>query len=236
MTETAAPKRRRTSVSPDEPEIEFAPETAPDKTPYASPRAKDAPRTMRDLRLARHAKKKVAAKPDGNPLREGLRLERVPDPSTLVLFGATGDLAHRKVIPALYQLWRTNLLPHEFVILAIGRRPYDDDTLRADLRTSLEKFSRVLPLDEAAWRSFSSRIRYQRMDFDDPASLRRPRHDARGRSTRTRTPVATTSTTSRRSRRRSPRSSASWAGSASTTSTTRAAGGGSSSRSRSATT
>jgi glucose-6-phosphate 1-dehydrogenase len=170
MTETAAPKRRRTSVSPDEPEIEIAPETAPDKTPYASPRAKDAPRTMRDLRLARHAKKKVAAKPDGNPLREGLRLERVPDPSTLVLFGATGDLAHRKVIPALYQLWRTNLLPHEFVILAIGRRPYDDDTLRADLRASLEKFSRVLPLDEAAWRSFSSRIRYQRMDFDDPAS------------------------------------------------------------------
>ena len=38
---------------------------------------------------------------------EGLRLERVPDPATFVLFGATGDLAHRKVIPALYHLWRT---------------------------------------------------------------------------------------------------------------------------------
>ncbi len=155
-------------MAPDAPE--FAPESAPDKTPHAAPRAKDVPSTMRDLRIARHAKRKAASKPDGNPLREGLRLERVPDPSTLVLFGATGDLAHRKVIPALYQLWRTNLLPHEFMILAIGRRPYDDETLRADMRASLEKFSRVLPLDEAAWRSFSTRIRYQRMDFDDPAA------------------------------------------------------------------
>jgi phosphoesterase RecJ-like protein len=48
---------------------------------------------------------------DVNPLREGLRLERVPDPCAFVLFGATGDLAHRKVLPAIYQLWRTNLLP-----------------------------------------------------------------------------------------------------------------------------
>ena len=81
--------------------------------------------------------------------------ERIPDPSVLVLFGATGDLAHRKVIPALYQLWRTNLLPHDFVILAIGRRDYDDESLRTELRGSLEKFSRVLPLDDTAWRSCS---------------------------------------------------------------------------------
>jgi glucose-6-phosphate 1-dehydrogenase len=123
---------------------------------------------MRELRLAKSTRRKPG-KPDGNPLREGLRLERIPDPSALVLFGATGDLAHRKVIPALYHLWRTNLLPHEFVVLAIGRRPYDDDELRAEYRASLEKYSRVLPLDEAAWRSFSSRIRYDRLDFSDPA-------------------------------------------------------------------
>jgi glucose-6-phosphate 1-dehydrogenase len=102
-----------------------------------------------------------------NLLREGLRLERVPDPSILVLFGATGDLAHRKVIPALYHLWRTNLLPHEFVLLAIGRRDFDDDAFRAEIRTSLEQFSRVLPLDAAAWTSFASHIRYHRLDFAD---------------------------------------------------------------------
>jgi glucose-6-phosphate 1-dehydrogenase len=169
MTETATPKRRKTSSSPAAPAI--SPETAPDKTPHPSPRGKDAPRTMRDLRLAHQGRKKAAPKAEGNPLREGLRLERVPDPCAIVLFGATGDLAHRKVIPALYQLWRTNLLPHEFVVLAIGRRDYDDDSLRSDFRASLEKYSRVLPLDEAAWRSFSSRIRYERMDFDNPAAF-----------------------------------------------------------------
>ena len=127
---------------------------------------------MRELRLARTGKKR-SVKLDDNPLREGLRLERVPDPSTLVLFGATGDLAHRKVVPALYQLWRTSLLPHEFVVLAIGRREYDDEAFRAEYRASLEKYSRVLPLDEAAWRSFASRIRYQRCDFGDPAGFDR---------------------------------------------------------------
>src|SRR5213083_154071 len=169
MTDTAVPKRRKTSDAADAPSV--APETAPDKPPHPSPRAKDAPRTMKELRIARQGKRKPPPRQDDNPLREGLRLERVPDPSCLVLFGATGDLAHRKVIPALYQLWRTNLLPHDFVVLAIGRRDYDDEDLRAEYRASLEKYSRVLPLDEAAWRSFSSRIRYERMDFDDPAAF-----------------------------------------------------------------
>lgn len=126
---------------------------------------------MRAMREARHGRRLPRSKPAENVLREGLRLERVPDPSVLVLFGATGDLAHRKVVPALYQLWRTNLLPHEFILLAIGRREYDDDTFRTELRASLEQHSRVLPLDEAAWASFSSRIRYHRLDFGDPAGF-----------------------------------------------------------------
>ena len=123
---------------------------------------------MKDLRLARQGKRPSRAKPAENVLREGLRLERVPDPSIVVLFGATGDLAHRKVIPAIYQLWRTNLLPHEFVLLAIGRRPYDDESFRADIRKALEDHSRVLPLDEAAWTSFAERIVYHHLDFHDP--------------------------------------------------------------------
>jgi glucose-6-phosphate 1-dehydrogenase len=170
---TTTPKRRR--VVPDTPGVPktapgeeplAAPESAPDKTPHPAPRLRDAPRTMRELRLSRTHRRKP--KVEVNPLREGLRLERVPDPSILVLFGATGDLAHRKVVPALYQLWRTNLLPHEFVVLAIGRREYDDEAIRGEFRTTIEKYSRVLPLDETAWRSFSSRIRYQKLDFSDP--------------------------------------------------------------------
>jgi glucose-6-phosphate 1-dehydrogenase len=136
-----------------------------------APRPKDTPRTMRDLREARQGKRASRAKPTENVLRDGLRLERVPDPCVLVLFGATGDLAHRKVIPAMYHLWRTNLLPHEFVLLAVGRREYDDDGFRAEIHKSLEEFSRLLPLDEPAWRSFSERIRYHRCDFDDPSGF-----------------------------------------------------------------
>src|SRR6476660_620467 len=122
---------------------------------------------MKDLRLSRIGKRASRAKSAENVLREGLRLERVPDPAVVVLFGATGDLAHRKVLPAMYQLWRTNLLPHEFVVLAIGRRDSDDESFRAEIHASLEQFSRVLPLDEAAWKSFSHRVRYLRLDFAD---------------------------------------------------------------------
>jgi len=155
-------------ATPDAPKPERADPDVP-MTARPAPRPKDMPRTMRDLRLSRDGKKTSRAKPVTNVLREGLRLERVPDPAILVLMGATGDLAHRKVLPALYQLWRTNLLPHEFVIVAIGRRPYDDETFRTEIRTSLDQFCRVKPIDEAAWRTFADRITYHRMDFSDPA-------------------------------------------------------------------
>ena len=175
MADPEVPKRKRAPKAAPATEESLAAlpagpavgrEAARDQPTYPAPRSKDVPRTMKELRLAR-ANKKKTTKLEDNPLREGLRLERVPDPCVLVLFGATGDLAHRKVIPALYQLWRTNLLPHEFVVLAIGRREYDDEALRAEYRASLEKYSRVLPLDDAAWRSFASRIRYERLDFAD---------------------------------------------------------------------
>jgi len=130
--------------------------------------ANDGPLTARELRLSRAGRKRSAPKPAGNPLREGLRLERMPDPAAFVLFGGTGDLAHRKVVPALFQLWRTNLLPHELSIVAIGRRPYSDETFRGELRVSLDEFSRVLPIDTAVWEAFAGRISYHRGDFGDP--------------------------------------------------------------------
>jgi len=153
--------------------------TAPPPTeptaPTSTKPAKDVPRSIRALRLARAGKRRPDRRESKieNPLREGLRLERMPDPFVLVLFGGTGDLAHRKVLPALYQLWRTNLLPHEFMLVAIGRRPYDDETFRADIRASLERFSRVLPIDEAVWASFRERIVYHGGDFNDPDTYSR---------------------------------------------------------------
>src|SRR5262245_23097522 len=99
---------------------------------------------IRDERLARGGKRrKPATHHNVNPLREGLRLERVPDPHVMVLFGATGDLSHRKVFPALAQLWRTNLLPQDWALVAVGRRPYDDETFRADVAGSLHANCRI---------------------------------------------------------------------------------------------
>jgi len=149
-----------------------APAAMPDKAAPAAKPNRDAPRTIRELRLARSGKRKVSPPKLDNPLREGLRLERVPDPACLVLFGATGDLAHRKVIPALYQLWRTNLLPHEFMLVAVGRRPYDDETFRADIATSLGRYSRV-PVEKAHEKEFLARIVYHEGDFADPDAFDR---------------------------------------------------------------
>jgi glucose-6-phosphate 1-dehydrogenase len=131
-------------------------------------------RTALQLReAASAARRRNRADADTNPLRQGLRLERVPDPCAFVLFGATGDLAHRKVIPAIYQLWRTNLLPAEFSLVAVARRPYTDETFAAEVRASIEKFSRVQPIDEAAWTELASRITYQQLDFADDGGFDR---------------------------------------------------------------
>ena len=242
MTDTATPRRRRVphgtpgtpATQPDEPEPLVAPETAPDKTPHPAPRPKDAPRTMRELREARTTERRRREKQTTNPLREGLRLERVPDPCVLVLFGATGDLAHRKVVPALYQLWRTNLLP------ARVRRPVHRPPAvrRRPAPGRVPGIARkVLPGPAAR------RVGVAVAGVADPlrapgllrrGGLRPPRRAPRGDRQGARAPTATTSTTSRRSRRRSPRSWPSSGGSGSTTSATREAGGGSSSRSRSA--
>ncbi len=182
---------------------------------------------MRELRESRGAKRPSRAKAATNVLREGLHLERVPDPSVLVLFGATGDLAYRKVIPAMYHLWRTNLLPHEFLLLAVGRRAYHDDDYRAEVRTALEQYSRVLPLDDAAWSSFSERIMYDKCDFTDPSGFDRLESAVLTSSTRSTTRAATGCSTSPPSRRTSRTSSHSWAAWASTTSTMTVAGAGS---------
>jgi glucose-6-phosphate 1-dehydrogenase len=107
---------------------------------------------MRQMREAAGAvRRRRHAEAEINPLRQGLRVERMPDPNAFVLFGATGDLAHRKVMPAIYQLLRANLLPAEFSVVAVARRPYTDEAFRAEVRTSLDKYSRVVPIDETQW-------------------------------------------------------------------------------------
>src|SRR2546426_12667334 len=84
-----------------------------------------------------------------NPLREGLEQERVPDASCLVIFGASGDLTQRKLIPALYSLAQDGLLPTGQTIIGFSRRNYTDDELRIAIRDSCDKYARTRPVDNA---------------------------------------------------------------------------------------
>jgi glucose-6-phosphate 1-dehydrogenase len=97
---------------------------------------------------------------------------RVPDPFTLVIFGATGDLTRRKLIPAVYGLFRQGLLPEHFNIVGYARRDKHDDGWREELREAVEQHSRVRPVDDATWTAFAKRICYHRGNLKDPDGYR----------------------------------------------------------------
>src|SRR5215469_11222114 len=79
-----------------------------------------------------------------NPLIEGL--ERLPvRPTALVIFGATGDLAHRKLLPALYNLAHEGSLPERFELIGVARSEMNDEEFREMARESIERFSRRRP-------------------------------------------------------------------------------------------
>src|SRR5438270_11069677 len=85
----------------------------------------------------------VTALPE-NPLVEGL--ERLPvHPTSLVIFGATGDLAHRKLLPALYNLAHEGALPERFELIGVARREQAHEDFAEVVRESIERFSRQKP-------------------------------------------------------------------------------------------
>jgi glucose-6-phosphate 1-dehydrogenase len=103
-----------------------------------------------------------------NPLTEGL--ERSPvHPTTLVIFGATGDLAHRKLLPAIYNLAHEGALPERFNLIGVARTKQSDDDYRQVAREAIEQYSRRKP-DETVLNSLLERVRYVGASFDDPAA------------------------------------------------------------------
>ncbi len=100
-----------------------------------------------------------------NPLAEGL--ERLPvDPTVLVIFGVTGDLAARKLLPAVYNLAHEGALPERFRLVGYGRRPLGDDGMRAALRDAVERFSRT-PADRALLDGLLAETTYVEGGFGD---------------------------------------------------------------------
>jgi len=99
---------------------------------------------------------------------------RAPDPCALVIFGATGDLAQRKLLPALYNLGREGWLPEHLGVVAYSRSASDTEEFRRKAKESVSKFSRS-GLEEAAWASFVDRIECEPGAFDDPQAYARLR-------------------------------------------------------------
>src|SRR5437667_1468304 len=109
---------------------------------------------------------RAADQPEPNPLREGLSARAVPQPCTIVIFGATGDLTHRKLVPALYNLAADGDLPPAVEIVGFARRPKTDDEFRRDLEEATRNFSRQTVRDEI-WKNFAQSITYHQSEFED---------------------------------------------------------------------
>lgn len=104
-----------------------------------------------------------------NPLRVGLRQERTPEPLILVIFGASGDLTQRKLVPALYQLKRERRLPAELTIVGTARREWSHDYFRQQMRQGIEEFSDGIG-SEDYWQDFAQGLYYFPGNMDDPES------------------------------------------------------------------
>jgi glucose-6-phosphate 1-dehydrogenase len=101
-----------------------------------------------------------------NPLVEGL--ERTPvHPTTLIIFGGTGDLAQRKLLPAVYNLAHEGALPERFNLIGTARRDMPDEDFRNFARESIQRYSRTHP-DDKVLSSLLGRMHYVGAPFDDP--------------------------------------------------------------------
>ncbi|GAC1390091.1 MAG: glucose-6-phosphate dehydrogenase [Vulcanimicrobiaceae bacterium] len=108
--------------------------------------------------------------PDGqatNPLRAGLDTDRITEPCSVVFFGASGDLFKRMLLPAMYNLRLTDIMPSDFAIIGYSRTEYTDQTFRDYCKENVDQFSRSGPSKDPLWSDFSQRLSYISGEFDD---------------------------------------------------------------------
>lgn len=107
-----------------------------------------------------------------NPFRADTPADRTPEPATIVIFGASGDLTKRKLIPALYNLLAERHLSR-IAIVGTSRSQISDEEFRASLKEGVEKYSRKKPLDADLWAALEPNLYYQQGGFDDPEAFQR---------------------------------------------------------------
>jgi glucose-6-phosphate 1-dehydrogenase len=101
-----------------------------------------------------------------NPLLEGLQLRRTPDPCVLTIFGASGDLTKKKLLPALYALAFRRLLPPKFAVVGVARTQETDEEFRERMKEAVQEYARDEFRDEI-WDPLAEGMRYVATDFSD---------------------------------------------------------------------
>ena len=94
------------------------------------------------------------------------------EPLVMVLFGATGDLSGRKILPALFALWQGKFMPDKIVIIGVAIEKYTDDQFRDLARKSVQDHGRLKPKNDDEWKQFASLLSYQSVDFSDTVSYK----------------------------------------------------------------
>src|SRR5271154_3752637 len=91
------------------------------------------------------------------------------EPCIITIFGATGDLTQRKLLPAIYNLTREGFLHENTVIVGFARRPKTDEQFRAEMLEGITKFSRTKPVDPGIWQKVASKLFYHQSTFEESA-------------------------------------------------------------------
>ncbi len=102
-----------------------------------------------------------------HPFLEGLSRHRGAPPTIIVIFGASGDLTRRKLMPSLYNLCVDNLLPADFLLIGCGRKPLSDDRFRQFAREAVAEHARI-PMSEDSWNPLAGKMHFQTGNYDDP--------------------------------------------------------------------
>jgi glucose-6-phosphate 1-dehydrogenase len=110
-----------------------------------------------------------------NPLAEGLSEYRSADPALMVLFGATGDLSQRKLLPALFNLARNRLLPMGFMLVGSALEDISEEQFRGRAAESVKHYSRTQPVDDETLEAFLQDLTYERVDFSRAEDFERLR-------------------------------------------------------------
>jgi glucose-6-phosphate 1-dehydrogenase len=111
----------------------------------------------------------LAPEKQENPLLEGLGIARTPESCAVVIFGASGDLTHKKLFPALYSLAFRHLLPRNFAVLGVARTEGSDEEFREEMKSAVQEHGRD-PFRDDIWETLAEGMRYLDMDFRDDAS------------------------------------------------------------------